>query len=376
MPPQWHRQPPRKSGIGVVGVLGIVFGSIAALFVLFVVAAALTGGAFRSETTNPVAIPTYEPDRRYDPDENEPLPTRTRETDEPEPTQEPDEPQTTQDPDEPPQSTQEPDEPQTTQEPDEPEPTETPQQQQVTRNTSLRNNTVYQVGALPRLRCPAGNVNVYNHAQLKALILKTGTCMDQAWGPILQKQGIPFRPPGWAIASVRGRGACGDYPHAGSIVPYYCPSNSTIYVSTSAIVRGNGNSRGYSDLLAWHGAISSMMAHEYGHHVQNLTGLLNSWWSSTLNTSNKGAKLALSRRLELQATCFGAMWMRSVAASYPVSTSNRGRLFWFYGLVGDQPGYPRDHGSPANNNRWFRQGWEKNKAYQCNTWLASSSTTS
>ncbi|MFD2353045.1 neutral zinc metallopeptidase [Nonomuraea ferruginea] len=65
-----------------------------------------------------------------------------------------------------------------------------------------------------------------------------------------------------------------------------------------------------------------MMAHEYGHHVQNLTGLLDSWWGQTLETSNQNGKLALSRRLELQATCFGGMWMRSVAASYPVSTSS------------------------------------------------------
>jgi predicted metalloprotease len=323
--------------MGLVGALGIVFGSIAAMFALIVVVAALADGAFRSETTNPVAIPTYEPGTRDD-DDPDPRPTRTQRSEEPDTRQTP--------------------------------------QRQVTLNTSLRNNTVYRAGALPRLRCPGGNVNIHSHAQLKALILRTGKCMDRAWGPVLEKQGIPFRPPGWAIASGRGRGACGDYPHAGSIVPYYCPRNSTIYASTSAMVRGNGNSRGYTDLLAWHGSISSMMAHEYGHHVQNITGLLNSWWAGTLDSSSQSGKLALSRRLELQATCFGGMWMRSVAASYPVTTANRSRLFWFYGQVGDHPGYPRDHGSPANNHRWFRQGWEKNKAHQCNTWLAPASTTS
>ncbi|WP_223167873.1 neutral zinc metallopeptidase [Nonomuraea sp. SYSU D8015] len=323
--------------MGVVGVLGIVFGSMAALFVLIVVGAAMLKSATRSETTNPVAIPTY------DTDEPEPFPTRTR------PTREP-----------------------TQEEREEPE-TVTPQRQV---NTSLKNNTVYRAGALPRLNCPAGNVSIYNHSQLKALILKTGRCMDRAWGPILQKQGIPFRPPGYAIAARRGRGACGDYPHPGGMVPYYCPRNSTIYASTSAMASGNGNSRGYGDIISWHGGIISMMAHEYGHHVQNVTGLMNSWWSSTLESSSQSGKLALSRRLELQATCFGAMWMRSVAASYPVNTANRARLFSFYGQVGDYPGYPRDHGSPQNNYRWFRQGWERSKAYQCNTWMAPSSTTS
>ncbi|MFG1706195.1 neutral zinc metallopeptidase [Nonomuraea sp. M3C6] len=342
MPARQWPQPPqrRKPGMGVIGVLGAVLGSVAALFVLIVIGAVMFKSASRSETTTPVAIPTYEPSERAT-DDAEPSPTRTR-------TQEP------------------------TQEPE----TNVTPPAKVTLNTSLKNNTMYRAGTLPRLNCRAGNANIFNHSQLKALILKTGRCMDQAWKPVLEKQGIEFSAPNYAIAAKRGRGACGDYPSAGSMVPYYCPRNNTIYASTSAMARGNGNARGYGQIISWHGGIISMMAHEYGHHVQNITGLMDSWWRSTLDSSSQSGKLALSRRLELQATCFGAMWMRSVAGSYPVSMSNRSRLYWFYGQVGDYPGYPRDHGRPANNNLWFRQGWEKNKAFQCNTWQAPASTTS
>ncbi|MFI7641207.1 neutral zinc metallopeptidase [Nonomuraea sp. NPDC049400] len=340
--------------MGAIGVIGAVVGSVAALFVLLIIGTALLKSSSRSDTTTPVAIPTYEPSESGS-DEPTPIWTPTRSQSD-EPTQ------------------QEP----TQQESDEPEtpPTRQQQQPQVTVNTSLKNNTMYRAGSLPRLSCPAGNANIFNHSQLKALILKTGKCMDQAWGPILQRQGINFSPPNYAIAAKRGRGACGDYPSAGSMVPYYCPRNNTIYASTSAMARGNGNARGYGQIISWHGGIISMMAHEYGHHVQNITGIMNSWWRSTLDSSSQSGKLALSRRLELQATCFGGMWMRSVASSYPVNTSLRARLFWFYGQVGDYPGWPRDHGKPVNNNLWFRQGWEKNKAYQCNTWLAPASTTS
>jgi predicted metalloprotease len=336
--------------MGVVGVLAAVFGSLAALFVLIVIGAAMLKSSSRYETTTPVAIPSYEPSERAT-DDDEPLPSRTR-TQEPtdEPTRE---------------ATEEP----------EPEPSVT-QPPKVTLNTSLKNNTMYRAGTLPRLDCRAGNANIFNHSQLKALILKTGRCMDKAWQPILERQGIRFSPPGYAIAAKRGRGACGDYPSAGSMVPYYCPRNNTIYASTSAMARGNGNARGYGEIIAWHGGIISMMAHEYGHHVQNITGLMDSWWRSTLDSSSQSGKLALSRRLELQATCFGGMWMRSVASSYPVNSSAKSRLFSFYAQVGDYPGWPRDHGTPANNNRWFRQGWERNQAYQCNTWRAPSSTTS
>ncbi|WP_043639472.1 neutral zinc metallopeptidase [Nonomuraea candida] len=346
MPPrQWQQHPPRrKSGTGAIAVIGAVFGSLAALFVLIVIGAALLDGSRGSDTTTPVAIPTYGPSAEPTRD-SEPVPTRTRDE---EPTQRP---------------TQQP-----TREPEPPP--------QVTLNTSLKNNTMYKAGSLPRLNCRAGNVSIYDHARLKALILKTGRCMDRAWKPILEKQGIEFRAPNYAIVSGRGRGACGDYPSPGSIVPYYCPRNSTIYASTSAMARGNGNALGYGQIISWHGGIISMMAHEYGHHVQNITGLMDSWWRSTLDSTSQSGKLALSRRLELQATCFGGMWMRSVAASYPVSTAQRGQLFYFYGRVGDHPGYPRDHGKPVNNNLWFRQGWQKNKTFQCNTWMAPSSTVS
>ncbi|WP_433442767.1 neutral zinc metallopeptidase [Nonomuraea sp. CA-141351] len=330
--------------MGVVGVVGAVLGSMAALFVLLVIGAALLKSSSRPETTTPVAIPTYEPSEST--------------TDEPSPTWTPTRSHSQ------------------SEEPTQQETTPTQQQPKVTLNTSLKNNTVYRAGALPRLSCPAGNASIFNHSQLKALILKTGKCMDQAWGPILEKQGIDFSPPSYAIAAKRGRGACGDYPSAGSMVPYYCPRNNTIYASTSAMARGNGNARGYGQIISWHGGIISMLAHEYGHHVQNITGMMDSWWRASLDSSSQSGKLALSRKLELQATCFGGMWMRSVASSYPVNTSMRARLFWFYGQVGDYPGWPRDHGKPVNNNLWFRQGWEKGKTFQCNTWVAPSSTTS
>ncbi len=243
-------------------------------------------------------------------------------------------------------------------------------------NRSLRGNTVYRMGALPAVRCPAGSANIYDHAQLKSLILRTGECLNRGWGPALERAGIRHAPPNYAIAAGRGRGACGDYPPRGSIVPYYCPRNTTIYASTSAMARGSGNALGYGQISSWHGVIISMMAHEYGHHVQYLTGLTDAWWRQTLGTGSQSSRLALSRRLELQATCFGGMFMRSVARTYPVPPVRRNTLYAFYSRVGDHPGYPRDHGSPANNNRWFRQGFDNNRTQRCNTWRASTITVS
>ena len=243
-------------------------------------------------------------------------------------------------------------------------------------NRSLQNNSLYRAGRLPTVSCPAGSVNIGSHAQVKSLFLRTARCMNRAWATSLRKAGIPHMPPGYAIAAVRGRGACGDYPPRGSIVPYYCPRNTTIYASTSAMTRGLGNMPGYSTVTSWHGALTAIMAHEYGHHVQYLSGLTDAWWQQTLRSTSQSTRLALSRRLELQATCLAGMFMRSAAPSYPVTSQGRNILYYFHSRVGDQPGYPRDHGSPANNLRWFRMGFDYNNARQCNTWRASASAVS
>ncbi|MDF5753903.1 neutral zinc metallopeptidase [Spongiactinospora sp. TRM90649] len=338
-PPRYHQGNRRGKGSGLAVVAGIL-GGIAGLFVLFIVIAALVNSV-GDDSTSPIALPTYTPPSADDTDRPTRKPTRS--------------------------STRE-------------ENDDSRQQQTQTRrpaaNRSLRNNSVYRAGALAKVDCPGGSASIYDHAQLKALILKTSRCLDKVWSPVLEGQGIDWHRPGYAIASRAGRGACGDYPSPGSIVPYYCPRNTTIYASTSAMSRGSGSSQGYGQATPWHGAIISMMAHEYGHHVQQLSGLGDSYWRQSLDSSSSSGRLALSRRFELQATCFAGMFMRAASATYPVPASRRQILYYFHSRVGDWPGRPRDHGSPPNNGRWFRQGYEKNKAYQCNTWLAPSNTTS
>ncbi|MFF4986800.1 neutral zinc metallopeptidase [Streptosporangium saharense] len=337
-------QPPRRRSGGAAVIVGSVFGVIALLFVGLVVVGAIIKNN-RSTSSPQLALPSYSPYRPYDRPTDTPTESQTdAPTEAPTPT---------------PTSTG----------------TVNPPRQ-VVLNTTLERNTLYRAGGLPTVSCPVGSPSIYSHSQLKSLIMKTSRCLNKGWSRILGEQGIDWRPPGYAIVATKGRGACGDFPQVGSIVPYYCPRNGTIYASTGAMAKGSGNSLGYGQIVGWHGAIISMMAHEYGHHVQQLTGLSNTWWQRTQRSSSSSGRLALSRKFELQATCFGGMFMRSVAGTYPVTPARRNTLYYFYSRVGDWPGYPRDHGSPANNNRWFRQGYEKNKTFQCNTWLAPSSSTS
>ncbi|MEU7915918.1 neutral zinc metallopeptidase [Microbispora bryophytorum] len=326
-PPAW-RPPRRKSGAGAV--IGALMGVLALVFVLIVIVGALVGLSDHDETVSPIAIPTFSPFPSHEAT-TDTRPTRN--------------------------------------------PTSEPTSRPTTRptpvlNRTTKNNTLYRAGSLAKPNCRAGNASIYNHTQFKALILKTGTCMGKAWAPALERVGIDWSPPKYMIAARKGRGACGDYPSPGSNVPYYCPSNSTIYASTSAMARE------YGPLGSWNGIMVSMMAHEYGHHIQSLSGISDSWWRQTLDSGSRSGKLALSRRHELQATCFGGMFMRSIAASYPIDTTRRNTLLWAYSHLGDPPGGPRDHGNTRSNAAWFRQGYTRPSAYQCNTWAVGSSSVS
>ncbi|MEV7806741.1 neutral zinc metallopeptidase [Microbispora sp. NPDC088329] len=328
-PPAW-RPPRRKSGAGVI--VGAVMGMLALVFVLVVIVSALAGLSHHDETVSPIAIPTS----TFSSFPSDDATTDTQ------PTQ---------------------------------KPTSKPTSQPTTRprpvlNRTAKNNSLYRAGSPAKTNCRGGNASIYNHAQFKALILKTGACMSKAWAPALERVGIDWSPPKYMIAARKGRGACGDYPSPGSNVPYYCPTNSTIYASTSAMARE------YGPLGSWNGIIVSMMAHEYGHHIQSLSGISDSWWRQTLDSTSRSGKMALSRRHELQATCFGGMFMRSVAASYPIDATRRNTLLWAYSHLGDPPGGPRDHGNTRSNAAWFRQGYTRPMAYQCNTWVVGSASVS
>ena len=323
-------RPRRRSGAGAVA--GGLMGLLALVFVFLAVVGSLVGEDDH-DTVTPVAMPTetyspYEYTSSPSPHGHTPAPTRTVRS----------------------------------------SPASTPAQRTLDR--SLTTNTLYRAGALPKTRCRPGNANIYRHTQLKALMLRTSRCMDRAWSIALRRVGMPWYRPGWAIVQTRGRGACGDYPPRGSNVPYYCPGNSTIYASTSAVARE------YGPLGSWHGFITSLMAHEYGHHVQNLSGILSERWRRHLRTPSQSQRLLLSRRLELQATCMAGMFMRSVEASYPITPARRSALLNAYNYLGDNPRGPRDHGSTRSNYAWFRQGYVRQKAYQCNTWVMPASTVS
>lgn len=135
---------------------------------------------------------------------------------------------------------------------------------------------------------------------------------------------------------------------------FYCSANQQIYVA-----RGLGHGRRGSG-LTWANYFD-MMGHEYGHHLQARTGvLLAAHWNRD-NTSRKEG-LVISRRIELQATCYGGMAMKQTGE---MSRSFHREIVSRY--YGDEV-----HGTTEHIFAWAVQGYRHREIYQCNTFRASS----
>lgn len=127
------------------------------------------------------------------------------------------------------------------------------------------------------------------------------TSLDATWAATFERAGIAFEQP--VLDLYRGgqvtTGGCGSASAA--VGPFYCPADKGIYIDT-----------GFYDQLAQMAGTGGdfarlyVIAHEYGHHIQNLTGI-----ASQVRAAQRGNPAAANRlqvAMELQADCYAGMW--------------------------------------------------------------------
>ena len=154
-------------------------------------------------------------------------------------------------------------------------------------------------------------------AEQKESLAFVGTVLadtEDAWTQIFQQQGTQYSPPKLVMFSGRDRSACGSAESA--MGPFYCPADQTVYLDTTFFremrqqmdISGEQNQTELSTRdEAGDFAQAYVIAHEVGHHVQNLLGI-----SSQVQKARQQASQVqgnqLSVRLELQADCFAGIW--------------------------------------------------------------------
>ena len=154
-------------------------------------------------------------------------------------------------------------------------------------------------------------------AEQKESLAFVGTVLadtEDAWTQIFQQQSAQYSPPKLVMFSGRDRSACGSAESA--MGPFYCPADQTVYLDTTFFremrqqmdISGEQNQTELSTRdEAGDFAQAYVIAHEVGHHVQNLLGI-----SSQVQKARQQASQVqgnqLSVRLELQADCFAGIW--------------------------------------------------------------------
>ena len=199
---------------------------------------------------------------------------------------------------------------------------------------------------------------------------------EAVWGAYFQNIGKVYTRPKLVLFSGQVGSACGRASSAAG--PFYCPGDQKVYIDLSF----------YRQLATQFGAPGDfarayVIAHEVGHHVQNLLGISDSAAQAEQRAGRVGAN-QVSVKVELQADCYAGVWAQQ---------ANRARKILEPGdleqglaaasSVGDDTLQRRSqgtvvpdsftHGSSAQRVRWFRRGFDSGKIDNCNTFSAGES---
>ena len=128
---------------------------------------------------------------------------------------------------------------------------------------------------------------------------------EDTWSAIFQGGGQQYRPPRLRLFAGSEQGGCG-YAQA-AMGPFYCPTDRRIYLDTSFFRDMQVRFKGCSG-KACEFAEAYVIAHEVGHHVQNLLGILPKAQSAQRAAGSKVEANRIQVRVELQADCLAGVW--------------------------------------------------------------------
>ena len=148
--------------------------------------------------------------------------------------------------------------------------------------------------------------------------------------------------------------------------PFYCPADRNLYIDPSFYEVMERRLRAPGDF-----AQAYVIAHEVGHHVQNLIG------STRLDVRGETANQN-SVRVELQADCLAGVWGHTARASLEITDEDLNEAINAAHAIGDDTlGHADErtftHGSSEQRKRWFRRGFDSGDARQCDTFAVRSS---
>jgi hypothetical protein len=201
---------------------------------------------------------------------------------------------------------------------------------------------------------------------------------EDTWKVVFQESGQTYRPPRLRLFRGVDQGGCGTAQSA--MGPFYCPNDRRIYVDTAFFDEIERRFRGCSG-AACKFSQAYVLAHEVGHHVQNLLGILPKVQQAQQAAGNRAAANAIQVRVELQADCLAGVWAnRSNATKNFIDPGDIDAALQTASAIGDDTLQRKaqgrvvpdsfTHGSADQRKRWFTTGFQQGKISACNTFGA------
>jgi len=208
--------------------------------------------------------------------------------------------------------------------------------------------------------------------ETKEMVARVLGDTEDVWGAVFKGLGSRYDPPKLILFRGATQSACGRASAA--VGPFYCSADREVYLDTAF----------FNDLTKRFGAPGDfaqayVVAHEVGHHVQNLMGIMGQYDKAAQRTDARGRN-ALSVRLELQADCFAGVWGHYAQRRNLLEPGDVEEGLRAAAAVGDdriqQATQGRvapesfTHGSAQQRTHWFRVGLDSGDVRNCDTFAA------
>jgi predicted metalloprotease len=193
---------------------------------------------------------------------------------------------------------------------------------------------------------------------------------EDVWAPLFQAQGRRYEPPRMVLYTGAVQSACGNA--SSQVGPFYCPNDRRVYIDLDFLAAMQRRLNAPGDFAA-----AYVIAHEVGHHVQNLLGILPRV-SAAQRQAGQAQANALQVRVELQADCFAGLWARRANdARRILEDGDIQEGMNAAAAVGDDRLQRRaqgtvqpetfTHGSSAQRVQWFKRGFAGGTLDSCDT---------
>ena len=209
--------------------------------------------------------------------------------------------------------------------------------------------------------------------QMAKFVSKVLASTEDTWNEVFRANGRQYQEPKLVLFTGATPTACGTGQSA--MGPFYCPGDQKVYIDLAF----------YRDLkerfkAPGEFAQAYVIAHEVGHHVQQLLGIADKVHQAKQRVSEREGN-ALSVRMELQADCLAGVWgKRTDTMKNVLEPGDLEAALTAASAIGDdrlqQQSQGRivpesfTHGSSEQRVRWFRKGFETGDMNQCNTFKA------